>query len=72
VLRAIRPHVHAKGRDYTVENVPEAAIDRELGIEIAICGDAKDHASSRIAELSDQTSGKTAPATRRARSTLPD
>jgi rfaE bifunctional protein nucleotidyltransferase chain/domain len=48
VLRALRPDVHAKGSDYTIENVPEAAIDRELGIEIAICGDPKDHASSRM------------------------
>ena len=48
VLRALRPHVHAKGRDYTIDSVPEAAIDRELGIEIAICGDGKDHASSLL------------------------
>lgn len=47
-LRALRPDVHAKGTDYTVENVPEAAIDRELGIEIAICGDAKDRSSSQL------------------------
>lgn len=47
-LRALRPDVHAKGTDYTTENVPEAAIDRELGIEIAICGDPKDRSSSQI------------------------
>jgi rfaE bifunctional protein nucleotidyltransferase chain/domain len=47
-LRALRPDVHAKGTDYTLENVPEAAIDRELGIEIAICGDPKAHASSDL------------------------
>lgn len=51
-LRALRPHVHAKGTDYTVESVPEAAIDRELGIEIAICGDAKDHSTSELLERS--------------------
>lgn len=45
VLRALRPHVHAKGSDYTVESVPESEVDRELEIEIAICGDAKQHAS---------------------------
>jgi len=51
-LRALVPDVHAKGTDYTVENVPEAALDRELGIEVAICGDPKDHDSSRmIAEV---------------------
>lgn len=47
-LRALRPDVHAKGTDYTVETVPEAALDRELGIEVAICGDPKDHDSSRL------------------------
>jgi rfaE bifunctional protein nucleotidyltransferase chain/domain len=49
-LRALRPAVHAKGTDYTVDNVPEAGIDRELGIEIAICGDAKRRSSSALLE----------------------
>jgi len=48
-LRALRPDVHAKGTDYTVQNVPEAAVDRELGIEIAICGDPKDRSSTELA-----------------------
>ena len=48
VLRTLRPDVHAKGTDYTVDNVPEAEIDRELGIEIAICGDPKDHSSTQL------------------------
>ena len=47
-LRALLPAVHAKGTDYTVANVPEAPVDRELGIEIAICGDPKDHDSSTL------------------------
>ncbi len=47
-LRALRPDVHAKGTDYTIASVPEAAVDRELGIEIAICGDPKDRSSSQI------------------------
>ena len=47
-LRALRPQVHAKGPDYTPETVPEAAVDRELGIEIAICGDPKDHSTSEL------------------------
>ncbi|MBL8800468.1 MAG: adenylyltransferase/cytidyltransferase family protein [Planctomycetes bacterium] len=49
-LRALRPAVHAKGTDYTAQNVPEAAVDRELGIEIAICGDAKERSSSALLE----------------------
>jgi len=47
-LRLLRPHVHAKGTDYTPANVPERAVDLELGIEIAICGDPKDHATSAL------------------------
>ncbi|MSR61296.1 MAG: D-glycero-beta-D-manno-heptose 1-phosphate adenylyltransferase [Planctomycetes bacterium] len=47
-LRLLRPAVHAKGTDYTRENVPERAVDLELGIEIAICGDAKQHSSSAL------------------------
>src|SRR6185436_10178457 len=47
-LRLLRPDVHAKGTDYTAENVPERAVDRELGIEIAICGDPKAHSSSAL------------------------
>ncbi len=50
-LRALRPDVHAKGTDYAVDSVPEAAVDRELGIEIAICGDAKDRSSSELLAL---------------------
>jgi rfaE bifunctional protein nucleotidyltransferase chain/domain len=49
-LRLLRPHVHAKGTDYTRESLPERAVDRELGIEIAICGDPKEHSSSALAE----------------------
>jgi rfaE bifunctional protein nucleotidyltransferase chain/domain len=47
-LRALRPDIHAKGTDYTEVDVPEAATDRELGIEIAICGDPKDHSTSSL------------------------
>ena len=47
-LRRIAPDVHAKGRDYTRETVPEAALDKALGIEIAICGDAKSHATTAL------------------------
>jgi rfaE bifunctional protein nucleotidyltransferase chain/domain len=49
-LRLLRPQVHAKGTDYTPESVPERALDRELGIEVAICGDPKGCSSSAILE----------------------
>jgi rfaE bifunctional protein nucleotidyltransferase chain/domain len=49
-LRVIVPDVHAKGPDYTTETVPEGPVDRELGIEIAICGDPKDHSTTQLLE----------------------
>ena len=45
LLAALRPHVHAKGTDYTRETVPERAAAAALGIETAIAGDSKAHAS---------------------------
>ena len=49
-LRALRPDVHAKGTDYSPETVPERAVDLELGIEIAICGDPKERSSTQLLE----------------------
>jgi len=43
LLRLLRPAVHAKGRDYTTGNVPERDVALEVGAEIAIVGDPKDH-----------------------------
>ncbi len=54
-LRVLRPDVHCKGTDYTVETVPERGVDAELGIEIAICGDPKDHSSSAILERAGES-----------------
>jgi len=45
LLHALKPDVHCKGTDYTAESVPEAATAKELGIRIAIVGDAKRHAT---------------------------
>lgn len=56
-LREIHPDVHAKGTDYTSDSVPERAVDLELGIEIAICGDAKSRSSTdMIAKLQAEPS----------------
>ena len=49
-LSTLEPDVHAKGTDYTAESVPERETDLELGIEIAICGDPKDHSTSALLE----------------------
>jgi rfaE bifunctional protein nucleotidyltransferase chain/domain len=48
VLRRIRPAIHAKGTDYTVESVPERGIAMELGVRTMIVGDPKGHASSEL------------------------
>jgi rfaE bifunctional protein nucleotidyltransferase chain/domain len=50
LLRAVRPHVHCKGTDYSAETVPEAALARELGIRVAIVGDPKTHATREMIE----------------------
>jgi rfaE bifunctional protein nucleotidyltransferase chain/domain len=48
LLRLLRPAVHAKGTDYTVDSVPERAVAASLGIRTAIAGDPKDHATSDL------------------------
>ena len=48
VLRALRPDVHAKGTDYTADSVPEAKLVRELGGEVKIVGDPKDHSTTEL------------------------
>jgi rfaE bifunctional protein nucleotidyltransferase chain/domain len=45
LLTALRPDVHCKGTDYTVETVPERAIVESYGGRTAICGDPKDHST---------------------------
>jgi rfaE bifunctional protein nucleotidyltransferase chain/domain len=45
LLRLLKPDVHCKGTDYTVDTVPERAIVREYGGRIAIVGDPKDHST---------------------------
>jgi D-glycero-beta-D-manno-heptose 1-phosphate adenylyltransferase len=45
LLLALRPDVHCKGTDYTVETVPERAIVQSYGGRTAICGDPKDHST---------------------------
>jgi len=48
VLEALRPDVHAKGTDYTVETVPERNVVKAYGGETVICGDPKDHATTDL------------------------
>lgn len=50
LLLKLKPHVQAKGTDYTEENVPERETVLSYGGEIAIVGDPKDHSSREIIE----------------------
>lgn len=45
LLAELKPDVHAKGTDYTLETVPERETARRLGVRIAIVGDAKQHST---------------------------
>jgi rfaE bifunctional protein nucleotidyltransferase chain/domain len=48
LIREIRPDVHAKGTDYTVDSVPERDEVLRNGGQVMIVGDAKDHSSSEM------------------------
>jgi D-glycero-beta-D-manno-heptose 1-phosphate adenylyltransferase len=45
LLELLRPDVHCKGTDYTVESVPERETVRAYGGRTAIVGDPKDHST---------------------------
>jgi len=45
LLQAIKPDVHCKGTDYTVDTVPERDTVKAYGGRIAIVGDPKDHST---------------------------
>jgi rfaE bifunctional protein nucleotidyltransferase chain/domain len=45
LLTEIRPDVHCKGTDYSVESVPEREIVKAYGGRTAIVGDPKDHST---------------------------
>ena len=45
LLLAVRPDVHCKGTDYTVDSVPEREIVKAYGGRTAIVGDPKDHST---------------------------
>jgi rfaE bifunctional protein nucleotidyltransferase chain/domain len=48
LLLSIRPHIHAKGTDYTEETVPERDVVRSYGGRVWIVGDPKDHSSTEM------------------------
>jgi len=54
LLELLKPEVHCKGTDYTVETVPERDTVRAYGGRIAIVGDPKDHSTrDLLARLSN-------------------
>lgn len=48
LVRLIKPDFHAKGTDYTPENVPEREIVKHYGGQVVIVGDPKDHSSTEL------------------------
>lgn len=48
IIGELKPHVQAKGTDYTPDTVPEAEVVRSYGGKVVICGDPKDHSSTEM------------------------
>ena len=48
LLRLLKPDVHCKGTDYTLETVPERETVRSYGGRVAIVGDPKDHSTRAL------------------------
>jgi rfaE bifunctional protein nucleotidyltransferase chain/domain len=48
LLLLLKPDVHCKGTDYTLDTVPERETVRAYGGRIAIVGDPKDHSTSDL------------------------
>lgn len=48
LLSILKPHIHAKGTDYTEGSVPERDIVLSYGGKVAIVGDPKDHSTRDI------------------------
>jgi D-glycero-beta-D-manno-heptose 1-phosphate adenylyltransferase len=48
LLRLIKPDVHCKGTDYTIDSVPERSVVLEYGGRTAIVGDPKSHATRAL------------------------
>jgi rfaE bifunctional protein nucleotidyltransferase chain/domain len=48
LLTLLKPDVHCKGTDYTVDSVPERSVVQAYGGRTAIVGDAKTHATREL------------------------
>jgi len=58
LVARLRPHVHAKGTDYTEDSVPERASVRAVGGQVAIAGDPKDHSTRDLIALIRERFGR--------------
>jgi rfaE bifunctional protein nucleotidyltransferase chain/domain len=61
LLLQLRPDVHAKGTDYTVDTVPEREVVKSYGGKVAIVGDPKDHSTSELLATVASESAQTDP-----------
>ena len=50
-ISRLRPHVHAKGTDYTRRTVPERATVLKTGGRVEIVGDRKSHSTKDLVEI---------------------
>ena len=57
LIREIRPDVHAKGTDYTADNVPERDEVLAYGGRVEIVGDPKDHSTTSLLTQIEQGRG---------------
>ena len=48
LVRLLRPDIHAKGTDYTVDTVPERDVVVACGGRVEIVGDPKDHSTREL------------------------
>ncbi len=48
LLNLLKPDVHCKGTDYTLDTVPERETVRAYGGRVAIVGDPKDHSTAAL------------------------
>ncbi len=48
LVTLLRPAIHAKGTDYTLESVPELGTVTAVGGRVAIAGDAKGHSTRDV------------------------
>jgi D-glycero-beta-D-manno-heptose 1-phosphate adenylyltransferase len=50
LIAALKPDVHCKGTDYTIDTVPEREVVLAYGGRIAIVGDPKEHSTTELLE----------------------